>query len=124
MGFLRSQLPTFLTLGLLGGLALWGTLNDWKLPWFSKESAASDDPLSGVKVTTETIASDENGGKSGSSLTTLAAKRIEFPSAEAVAKAGIRVEPVQARRMVHYITANGMVDYDPARYARLTSRAS
>ncbi len=124
MGFLRSQLPTFLTLGLLGGLALWGTLNDWKLPWFSKESAASDDPLSGVKVTTETIASDENGGKSGSSLTTLAAKRIEFPSAEAVAKAGIRVEPVQARRMVHYITVNGMVDYDPARYARLTSRAS
>ena len=102
---------------------MWGSLNDWKLPWFSKQSAASDDPLSEVKVTTEASDSDENGSKPGSSLTSLTAKRIEFPSAEAVAKAGIRVEPVQARRMVHAITVNGMVDYDPARYARLTSRA-
>jgi cobalt-zinc-cadmium efflux system membrane fusion protein len=101
-----------LTLGLLGGLALWGSLNDWKLPWSSKESAASDDPLSEVRVISDSTDSGENG------------RRIEFPSAEAVTKAGIRVEPVQVRRMVRYITANGMVDYDPARYARLTARAS
>jgi len=68
--------------------------------------------LSEVRVVNDSTDSGENG------------RRIEFPSAEAVAKAGIRVEPVQVRRMVRYITASGMVDYDPARYARLTSRAS
>jgi cobalt-zinc-cadmium efflux system membrane fusion protein len=123
-GFFKNQLPTLLTLGLLGGLALWGTLNDWKLPWSSKESATSDDPLSEVRVISDSTDPEENGSKPGSSLIPLASKRIEFPSAEAVSKAGIRVEPVQVRRMVRYITVNGMVDYDPARYARLTSRAS
>lgn len=114
--YVRNQAPTFLTLGLLGGLALWGSLNNWKLPWSSKESAGTDDPLATIQVTSEAIDSGNNGSAT-------IAKRIEFPSAEAVTKAGIQVEPVQMKRMVRYVTANGAVDYDPGRYARLTARA-
>src|SRR5262249_21557717 len=53
----------------------------------------------------------------------LAGKRIEFPSAEAVRKAGIRVAPAQVQALAHYVTANGMLDYEPSRYAQLASRA-
>ncbi len=116
-GPIMTRAPTFLTLGVLGALALWGSLNDWKLPGSSKEAADPDDSMPRVKVTTELISS----GNGGSSST---AKQIEFPSAEAVRKAGIQVKPAEVRTMTQYVTANGMIDYEPSQYARLTARAA
>src|SRR5262249_18908488 len=60
-------------------------------------------------------------GSNGTSAS--APVRIEFPSADAVDKVGIQVAAVQVRALTHSVTAPGMVDYDPGRYARLTARA-
>lgn len=48
--------------------------------------------------------------------------RIQFASAEAVRKAGIRLEPVEERPMAASIQANGEIEYDQTRVARLSSR--
>jgi cobalt-zinc-cadmium efflux system membrane fusion protein len=97
-------------------------VNNWKLPWHTRETAVSEEPLSGIRVVSDSANSEENDGKSRSELNTLAGKRIEFPSSLGVEKAGIRVEAVQVRPIIRSITVNGTVDYDPARYARLTAR--
>jgi cobalt-zinc-cadmium efflux system membrane fusion protein len=51
-------------------------------------------------------------------------KPIEFPSADAVRKAGIAWRPAEVRTLSQYVTGNGAVDYEPSVYARLTARAS
>jgi cobalt-zinc-cadmium efflux system membrane fusion protein len=116
-GLVRTRLPTFLTLGILGGLACWGSLNDWKLPGSSKEEVGADHSQAIIQITTDTISS----GNHGSNTT---AKRLNFPSAEAVKKAGIRVVAAEDRHMTRYVIANGMIDYEPSLYARLTARAA
>jgi cobalt-zinc-cadmium efflux system membrane fusion protein len=95
-----GQLPTILTLAALGGLALWGARNDWKLP--SSRSASAK----------ETV--QEKTDRSA----------VEFPTADAVQKAGIQVALVQTRTMARYVIANGFIDYEPSLYARLTARAT
>jgi len=50
-------------------------------------------------------------------------RRIQFASAEAVAKAGVDVDLVEQRPVVEAITANGEITYDQTRVARLSSRA-
>ncbi len=50
--------------------------------------------------------------------------RVQFASAEAVRKAGLGLEAVQERPMAAYVTANGELDYDQARLARLSTRAA
>jgi membrane fusion protein, heavy metal efflux system len=114
---IMSRAPTFLTLGLLGVLALWGSFNDWKLPGSGKDAADPDESFATIKVNADSIESENNGS-------TLSGKRIDFPSAEAVRKAGIQVKPVEVRAMTRYVTANGMIDYEPGLYARLTARAA
>jgi membrane fusion protein, heavy metal efflux system len=52
------------------------------------------------------------------------ALRVQFASAEAVRKAGIRLEAVQERPMPARVAANGVVDYDRSRYARVSSRTA
>src|SRR5713226_4931030 len=116
-GLVRTRLPTFLTLGILGGLACWGSLNDWKLPGSSKEELGADHSQAIIQITTDTISSGNHGSNS-------TAKRLNFPSAETVKKAGIRVVAVEVRRMTRYVIANGMIDYEPSLYARLTARAA
>src|SRR5207302_9888365 len=63
-----------------------------------------------------------HGGNAGPQPIT--SMRIEFPSADSVHKAGIQVATVQVRSIAQYVTANGAADYEPSRYARLTSRAT
>src|SRR5207245_10290766 len=116
-GLVRTRLPTFVTLGILGGLACWGSLNDWTLPGSSKEEVGADHSQAIIQITTDTISSGNHGSNS-------TAKRLNFPSAEAVKKAGIRVVAAEDRRMTRDVIANGMVDHEPAPYARLTVRAA
>ncbi len=50
--------------------------------------------------------------------------RIQFASAEAVAKAGVKLEAVQERPMAASVNAPGEVEYDQARFARIAPRAA
>ena len=108
-----GRLPTVLTLALLAGVAIVCARYDWKLPKFSelRDDAADDSPATVVKVVLDS---------SDPKLPPV--RRIEFPSPAAVNKAGIKVGPVQVRPMATYITATGMLDYEPSGYARLTAR--
>jgi cobalt-zinc-cadmium efflux system membrane fusion protein len=49
-------------------------------------------------------------------------RHIQFISQEAVAKAGIDVEPVWTAAMVEAVTGNGEITYDQTRTARLSAR--
>jgi cobalt-zinc-cadmium efflux system membrane fusion protein len=107
-----AGLPTLLILGVLAGVAVWGARNDWKLPplpslWGNEVTPEKADSASAVKVDT----------------TSAGPARVEFPSAEAVRKAGLQVKAAREETLARYVTASGMVDYDPPRYARLTARA-
>jgi cobalt-zinc-cadmium efflux system membrane fusion protein len=96
-----------LTLTALAGLAFWGHAHNWQLtltPPGGSDPPSKDGDSAVVKV--------------------LNSSRIEFPSLQAVKKAGIRDEPAKLQDLSHYVVANGMVDYEPALYARLTSRAA
>jgi cobalt-zinc-cadmium efflux system membrane fusion protein len=116
-----SYLPTVLTLALLGGLALWGYHNDWKVPSLAAKAAdpETETAAAAVKVI------PEPGGSDADVSASLAVRRarLEFSSADAVRAAGIQVATARARDMVQYVTANGMLDYQPYRYAQLASRA-
>lgn len=50
--------------------------------------------------------------------------RIQFASAEAVRKAGVKLETVQERPMAASLTSSGEVEYDQTRVARLSARAA
>src|SRR2546423_5380897 len=116
--WIAGQIPTILTLAALVGLALWGAANDWKLP--HQNSAGKEKEKEGVKETVEVLL-DEPGSEGPRSL---AARQIKFPSAEAVAKAGVEVKPVTIQTIARYVTANSTIDYEPGRYARLMARAT
>jgi cobalt-zinc-cadmium efflux system membrane fusion protein len=119
-----GQVPTLLSLAALGGLAVWGAANDWKLP---SRAAGGPDP------------SEEEGSKSAIKVevnrrialvagavaaVAVRVRRIEFASAETVQKAGIEVMPARVQDVARYVTAPAMVDYEPSRVARLTARAT
>jgi cobalt-zinc-cadmium efflux system membrane fusion protein len=109
-------IPTLLTLGLLGGLALWGAKNEWRLPGSSSAAAADPDAEPGSIQVTD--------GESASASTREPIKIIEFPSASAVLRAGIHFEKVQIRPLAQYITATAMLDYEPSHLSRLSSRVT
>jgi cobalt-zinc-cadmium efflux system membrane fusion protein len=98
-GFLAAVLarvPSALTLSLLAGLAFWGAHTDWKLPdslrfWAKGAAPPEESSEEGVKVLSEP---DNVPGRTPG----LPPRRvIEFPSDEAVEKAGIRLVPVEVR---------------------------
>src|SRR5438309_5751963 len=79
----RSRAPTALTLAALAGLGLWGRLNDWRLPQ-AKPPQPQVEPA--IKVVHASTAAGSDSGGAFRRPT-----RIEFPSAQAVNKAGIQV---------------------------------
>jgi membrane fusion protein, heavy metal efflux system len=118
-----GMVPTVLTLALLAVLGVWGARNDWKLGslsslWTKTGPLENPDPI-GVKIVPEEKVPTSGDAKSSSAPRL----RIEFPSAEAVRLAGIRVEAVQIRSLARYVTAYGMLDYEPGYYVELSSRA-
>ncbi len=64
------------------------------------------------------------GSSPGGSEETRPSTHIQFPSESSVRKTGLQLAPVQARSLTQYVTAPGMVDFDPSLYARLSSRVS
>jgi cobalt-zinc-cadmium efflux system membrane fusion protein len=115
LGGWLAWMPTVLILGLLGGLALWGARNDWKLPGSADGAADKGTEAAAIRVLDDPSASASSKEP---------VKLIEFPSAEAVVRAGIRVETVQVRPLAQYVTATAMLDYEPSHLSRLSSRAT
>jgi cobalt-zinc-cadmium efflux system membrane fusion protein len=116
-----SQIPTVLTLALLGGLAVWGAHNDWRWPTAAepKEADKEAEKADSIKIV---WASPSAAGEPN----TLAERftHIDFPTDESVQAAGIQVKQAQRRDMAEYVTANGALDYEPYRYAQLAPRAA
>lgn len=118
-----ARAPTLLTLDALGTLAVWGRYNDWRLsPARAAEQGTvkQEGPEPAVKV----LIASTGSGMASTGLPASEPVRVEFPSAQAVDKVGIRVAPAQTRALTHTVRAPGKVDYDPGRYVRLTARAS
>src|SRR4051812_13233567 len=81
-GQFRSWAPTVLTLAALAGLGLWGRLNDWRLPQAKPQQPQAEPTIKVVH------ASSTAGSGSGDAA--VGPSRIEFPSVQAVNKAGIQ----------------------------------
>jgi cobalt-zinc-cadmium efflux system membrane fusion protein len=119
--WIAGQVPTVLTLAVLGALAYWGATNDWKVPrFFARPSPEPEEHAEdSVRVITE-----RSSTQSGTDSFPFAAKLVQFPDAEAVEKAGIQTVPVGTRTLAKYVEAHGTIDYEPSLYARLTARAT
>jgi len=117
-----TQVPTLLTLAVLAGVALWGSTNDWKIPhaWGGSAKETKETAEATIRVVADPSQPQSRDAGPGS----LSARRIEFPSVDSVQKAGIEMAPVEVRSIARYVTANGTIDYEPSRYARLTARAT
>jgi membrane fusion protein, heavy metal efflux system len=123
ISWLTARLSTLLILSLLVCLAIWGARNDWKIEHlstlFAANRAEEESSAPAIKIIRESTG--HGAGDTNAELPPNA--RLEFPSAEAVAQAGIRVAPAQVRPMAESITAYGMIDYEPSYYAELSTRA-
>jgi cobalt-zinc-cadmium efflux system membrane fusion protein len=119
-----SRAPAFLTVAALAGLALWGWRNDWKLSPSSPAGRSAEAREGSDEPAVKVVAVPPGPGSTSEGPPSAAIRRVEFPSADVVARAGIRVQPARVQDLVPSVTAPGMVDYEPERYARLTARAS
>jgi cobalt-zinc-cadmium efflux system membrane fusion protein len=119
-----SFLPTFLILALLAAVAVWGARHHWKVPRLAEIWGDEDDRTPQVSKPMVKVYPDPDHLSSDASEAVHSPMRIEFPSAAVVTTTGLKVAPVQVRRMAHYVTAYGMIDYDPSFYAELATRAS
>jgi membrane fusion protein, heavy metal efflux system len=119
---LLGQLPTVLTLALLGVIAWWGYIWDWKVPTLpelmdpsamrSRAEGENEDKEEGKKTESESQGSD------------MLLHPIKLRSEEAMKEAGIDTKPVQQRLIGEYVTAHGHIDFNQNYYAHLSTRAS
>jgi cobalt-zinc-cadmium efflux system membrane fusion protein len=116
LGFL-GQLPTVLTLALLGGVAWWGYVWDWKVPTLPE---LMDPTAARFRREHENEEKDQPAAQ---------AREDELPSIklrsqEAMEEAGIQTKPVEEKWMDEYVTAHGHIDFNQDHYAHLSTRAS
>lgn len=110
-----------LPLGLLAGLGLWGYSNDWKVPKFSElwgPAEKDESELASAEDHTPLPIDERPPREKPIDL-----KRIELPSLAVLRKAGVRLARVEERPMVERVPAYGVVDYNQARYAHLSTRS-
>jgi cobalt-zinc-cadmium efflux system membrane fusion protein len=114
LSMLVAQVPTVLTLAVLGGLLWWGYLWDWKIPRLPELLGRSE-----IKKD-EGEKHEEN--KEGDSADTL--PLVSLPSEDAMKRAGIQLALVERRIVDEYVTGQGEIDFDQNHYAHLSTRAS
>lgn len=113
-----GQLPTLLTLALLGGIAWWGYIWDWKVPTLPElldPSAARSHAEGG---------NEEKEEDRGPQSADKPLPPIKLRSLEAMKEAGIETKPVKEQLIGEYVTAHGHLDFDRNHYAHLSTRAS
>lgn len=116
---LLNQLPTLLTLALIGVIAWWGYSWDWKIPTLPELM----DPSAAKKIEEDDKKSDgENQHASSQGKKEL--HPVQLPSEEAMKAAGIVTKPVAERMIDDFVKAHGHIDYNQDHYAHLSTRAS
>ncbi|HWG44835.1 MAG TPA: efflux RND transporter periplasmic adaptor subunit [Gemmataceae bacterium] len=113
---LLVQLPTVLTLAVLGGVAWLGIHFDWKLPPLPALLGGRDAKKA------EEAKKEEDGKEDPSKLDKL--PLVNIASADVSETAGIRTAAVERRQVGEYVTANGDIDFDQNHYAHLSTLAS
>ncbi|WP_149111430.1 efflux RND transporter periplasmic adaptor subunit [Limnoglobus roseus] len=104
---------TILTFAGLAAVGWWGMSTDWKLssPFAEAEPSEGEKSAEGPRIKVTPPAGDRPG-------------RVEFASADDVARAGLAFAAADTRPLTDAVTAVGTVGYDPARYAQVASRAA
>jgi len=123
---LLGQVPTVLTLALLGGIAWWGYKWDWKVPTLPElldptASARSRAEEGDAEKEEATKSQEDNQGTEGSDKLL---HPIKLRSEEAMKEAGIVTKPVQEKLIGEYVMAHGHIDFNQNYYAHLSTRAS
>lgn len=139
---LLGQVPTLLTLALLGVIAWWGYVWDWKVPPLTellessarkkseeaekKQESENKEPQNADsslhEVVLRVLVSGGNNKEPQKADAPL--PLLQLPSEEAMEAAGIEPKPVVERQIDEYVTAHGHIDYDQNHYAHLATRAS
>jgi cobalt-zinc-cadmium efflux system membrane fusion protein len=113
---LLGLVPTVFTFTLLGAIAWWGYIWDWKvpaLPELLNPSAAKKNEETGTQ------SEDKERKNTDNSL-----PPIQLTSEEKLEAAGIKTGPVKELLIGDYVSAHGHIDFDQNRYAHLSTRAS
>ena len=120
-----AHLPSLLTFIGLMALLIVGHRYDWKLPG-AKDDENDDDKSAEAKSEKELGRPQVTSGPSIASSRDSSKQlhQIEFPSEEAVKRAGLKTVPVMVRSLPEEIVANGVLEFDRTHYAHLASRAS
>ncbi len=116
---LLGQVPTVLTLALLGAIAWWGYRWDWKIPTLPE---LLDPSLAKKHEEAEKKSKDEKERASPSAQKEL--HPVKLPSEEAMKAVGIDTKRVEERVIDEFVKAHGHVDYNQNHYAHLSTRAS
>lgn len=138
---LLRGLPTVLTLGVLGVVAVVGHKLHWKMPpaasLVSSEKPARADwcmehgvPESQCLICRGKVAVPDSEGSSptleagAADGTPEKPRPVQFATPESVSKAGIVTAKAETRPIASVVTANAEVGYDMTRYAQVGSRAA
>src|SRR5205085_9422034 len=90
-----SHVPTVLVLASLAGVGYWGAANDWTVPKFSSLFSRPEEP---EKEPAITAIPDPAAQQSSDACTReFQNLKLQFPSADAARKAGLRWAPVESR---------------------------
>lgn len=116
---LLGQVPTVLTLALIGVIAWWGYSWDWKIPTLPE---LMDPSLAKSREEGEKKPEDEKDRASIPGKGEL--PLVKLPSEEAMKAAGIDTKRVEERVIDDFVKAHGHVDYNQNHYAHLSTRAS
>lgn len=115
LSMLLAQVPTLLTLAVLGGVLWWGYVWDWQIPRLP-ELLGRAEPKKNEEKKQEENKGDEGAGKP--------LPLVSLPSEEALRRAGVKTAPIGRRIVAEYVTGQGEIDFDQNHYAHLSTRAS
>lgn len=118
---LLGQVPTLLTLALLGVLAWWGHLWNWQVPTLPQLLDPSAMRSRAEGANEEKEEEDKSKEDRGSDKVL---HPFKLHSEEAIRDADIKMGPVQERVIGVYVTAHGHIDFDQNHLAHLSTRAS
>jgi cobalt-zinc-cadmium efflux system membrane fusion protein len=113
---LLHQVPTVLTLAVLGGVAYWGYRWDWKIPslpvLLGHAQPGGDEDKKEEEKKEESTAEDAP------------LPLVSLGSEEAMERAGVKPATVEQRTIADTVSAHGEVEFNQDHYAHLSTRAS
>lgn len=122
VGRVAQAVSALCVVAALAGVAYWGHVTEWTFTRGHAGSATKEQESGEAGVAVVRTGPVVPGGERlPASLRR--SVTVEFPSAEAVDRAGIDIAPVWHSAMTDAVSASGELSFDPTRVARLTPRA-